>query len=213
MMTSPDVGCSNPAIRRSEVVLPQPDGPRKLKNEPRSTESDTSSTVARFQLAQAISDVVRYVHVGKQGIILEDHVDRALVGRHPNHRLAADDDVAGRRLFKPCDQAERGRLAAARRSQKAEKRATFDGKRYVIDRHDVSKMLRDASKLDVGLSRIMSSCGQFLPPSLYGVLRDFAYPIVYMPFVVYALNHPDGRHIRKLDGSPLDLEIARFLLL
>ena len=44
VMTSPAVACSKPAIRRSEVVFPQPDGPRKLKNEPRSTARDTSST-------------------------------------------------------------------------------------------------------------------------------------------------------------------------
>lgn len=28
----PDVGCSNPAIIRKSVVLPQPDGPRRVKN-------------------------------------------------------------------------------------------------------------------------------------------------------------------------------------
>ena len=44
--TSPSVGCSNPAISRREVVLPQPDGPRKEWNEPRGMAKDTASTAA-----------------------------------------------------------------------------------------------------------------------------------------------------------------------
>src|SRR6266700_7758699 len=31
---SPSSGCSKPAINRSEVVLPQPDGPRRDRNSP-----------------------------------------------------------------------------------------------------------------------------------------------------------------------------------
>ena len=34
MTTVPSVGSSNPAIRRSSVVLPQPDGPSREKNSP-----------------------------------------------------------------------------------------------------------------------------------------------------------------------------------
>ena len=37
-------GVSNPAISRSSVVLPQPDGPSSAKNSPRSIDSDTRST-------------------------------------------------------------------------------------------------------------------------------------------------------------------------
>ena len=32
--TSPAVGCSNPAISRRQVVLPEPDGPSMEKNSP-----------------------------------------------------------------------------------------------------------------------------------------------------------------------------------
>ena len=46
MATSPWSGCSNPAISRSVVVLPQPDGPRKEWNEPRGISKDTASTAA-----------------------------------------------------------------------------------------------------------------------------------------------------------------------
>src|SRR5262245_38067165 len=37
----PDVGRSRPAMRRSNVVLPQPLGPTKATNSPRPTSSDT----------------------------------------------------------------------------------------------------------------------------------------------------------------------------
>src|SRR5436190_2720663 len=42
--TSPAVGCSNPAINRSEVVLPQPDGPKSEWKAPRRTSRSTRST-------------------------------------------------------------------------------------------------------------------------------------------------------------------------
>ena len=42
----PESGYSKPAIIRSVVVLPQPDGPRNETNSPRSAESTKSSTAA-----------------------------------------------------------------------------------------------------------------------------------------------------------------------
>ena len=44
MAMSPLSGAMNPAIMRSSVVLPQPDGPRIEKKLPRSTEKDSEST-------------------------------------------------------------------------------------------------------------------------------------------------------------------------
>ena len=44
---SPESGAAKPAIMRSRVVLPQPDGPRMEKNEPAGTENDTPSTARR----------------------------------------------------------------------------------------------------------------------------------------------------------------------
>ena len=38
---SPDRGCSNPAIQRKVVVLPQPLGPSKVNNSPLPTSKDT----------------------------------------------------------------------------------------------------------------------------------------------------------------------------
>src|SRR6185503_10344617 len=42
----PEVGFSKPAIIRSVVVLPQPDGPRNETNSPRSAASEKSCTAA-----------------------------------------------------------------------------------------------------------------------------------------------------------------------
>src|SRR5437868_6034637 len=41
---TPPVGCSNPPIIRSVVVLPQPDGPSRLKNSPSSISRSMPST-------------------------------------------------------------------------------------------------------------------------------------------------------------------------
>src|SRR5688572_20226857 len=42
--TRPDVGASRPAIMRSVVVLPQPEGPTNVKNSRSPISTDTSST-------------------------------------------------------------------------------------------------------------------------------------------------------------------------
>ena len=42
--TSPLSGSTNPAIMRSSVVLPQPEGPRMAKRLPRRTPKDSEST-------------------------------------------------------------------------------------------------------------------------------------------------------------------------
>src|SRR6185436_20739238 len=46
MRISPDDAVSSPAIQRSVVVLPQPEGPRSETNSPSATENDTSSTAS-----------------------------------------------------------------------------------------------------------------------------------------------------------------------
>ena len=43
---APSLGCSKPPIMRSVVVLPQPDGPSRAKNEPRGISSEMPSTAA-----------------------------------------------------------------------------------------------------------------------------------------------------------------------
>src|SRR5215213_6529263 len=46
MKTSPDVGCSRPAMSRRSVVLPQPDGPSRTRYSPSVVARSRSSTAA-----------------------------------------------------------------------------------------------------------------------------------------------------------------------
>ena len=54
MKISPWVGISKPAIMRSSVVLPQPEGPSSEKNSPRRMSKVTSSTA--LHRAEALGD-------------------------------------------------------------------------------------------------------------------------------------------------------------
>src|SRR5207247_11272386 len=62
MRIVPEVGSSSPAIIRSSVVLPQPDGPRRTRNSPswaaRSTPS-TARTSPKCLLTARVSTVAR----------------------------------------------------------------------------------------------------------------------------------------------------------
>src|SRR5215210_1588570 len=46
MYTSPEVGCSSPAMSRSRVVFPQPEGPSRTRYSPSVVASSRSSTAA-----------------------------------------------------------------------------------------------------------------------------------------------------------------------
>src|SRR4051795_11536251 len=48
MRISPLEGCSNPAIMRRVVVLPEPDAPRSVRNSPAATRSVMPSTATKF---------------------------------------------------------------------------------------------------------------------------------------------------------------------
>ena len=69
--TWPDVGCSKPAIIRSVVVLPQPDGPSSEKNSPVSIARSTRSTAWTLPV------------VGGELLGDPDQLDRGCVGARP----------------------------------------------------------------------------------------------------------------------------------
>ncbi len=64
MRMVPDVGCSKPAIMRSVVVLPQPEGPRNDTNSPRPTVRLKSFTSGRAPEGLLKVDDVEEAHVG-----------------------------------------------------------------------------------------------------------------------------------------------------
>src|SRR6185312_14827043 len=69
MRISPAVGCSKPAMRRRQVVLPEPDGPSSAKNSPSAISKLTSSaartspkwrlTLWKATAGELVSDIQR----------------------------------------------------------------------------------------------------------------------------------------------------------
>ena len=64
------------------------------------------------------------------------------------HDVAADQDVAIRRLLKAGDHAQQRRLAAARRPQQDEELALLRGQVDAVDGDDIAEMLADPPGLD-----------------------------------------------------------------
>ena len=99
---------------------------------------------------EAEGDVVADVEVGEQGVVLEDHVDRPLVGRVVGHVAAAQLDPAARRQLETADHPQGRRLAAARRSEEREEFAGLDVEVDRIDRPHLAKVLGEVDEPDLG---------------------------------------------------------------
>ncbi len=88
-------------------------------------------------------DIGGDIHVRKQSVGLEHHVDRAPVGRQPGHIEAIDDDMPAIRGLKARDHAQQGCLAAARRPEQYKKLAPLDAQTDVVNRGRPVEMLTD----------------------------------------------------------------------
>ena len=86
---------------------------------------------------QSESDVLGDTHVREEGVVLEDRVDVALVRREILHVLAEQQDFAAGRHLEAGDEAQHGRLAAARRPQQGEELVTLDGERNLLQCRDL----------------------------------------------------------------------------
>ena len=78
--------------------------------------------------------VVEDRHVRVERVVLEDHGDVALLGRHVVHDAAADADRALRDHLEPGDHAQRRRLAAPRRADEDDELLVLDGEIEGADR-------------------------------------------------------------------------------
>src|SRR5699024_9476084 len=76
--------------------------------------------------AQTVFDVVGDAEVGEQAVALEDHAHVPPVRRQPQHGLPADEDIAAVDGFEPGEDAQCGRLPAARGAEEADHAAGFD---------------------------------------------------------------------------------------
>ena len=100
--------------------------------------------------AQPERDVLADVEVGEQRVVLEDHVDRALVRRVVGHVAAAELDPAAGRQLEATDHPEGRGLAAAGRPEQREELTGSDVEGHVVDRSDVAKVLRQIGQTDLG---------------------------------------------------------------
>ena len=78
---------------------------------------------------QAVNDILRNSEMGPERVILEYHAGVAAMRRHVIHWSVSKENLAAIRLIEACDQAQQGRLAAARRPKQKEKllRTDFQG--------------------------------------------------------------------------------------
>src|SRR5205823_3193699 len=85
----------------------------------------------------------------EQRVALEHRVHGALVRRRRGHVSAIQQDLAGRGLLEPGDEAERRRLAAARGPQEREELAARDIDVDPVDGDDVVEPLYELQQSDV----------------------------------------------------------------
>ena len=85
-------------------------------------------------LLEPVGHVVQHRHVGKQGVLLKDRVDVALVRRQADGVHAPDQDLAGVRLLEPRDEPERCGLPAARGAKEGEELTFADPEVDAVDR-------------------------------------------------------------------------------
>ena len=64
-------------------------------------------------LLQAEGNILLNGHMGKQGIGLEHHINRPLIGRHARQIHAVEHNLPGGRLFKARQHAQQRRFPAA----------------------------------------------------------------------------------------------------
>ncbi len=80
---------------------------------------------------------------------LEHHGEAALGGHRLGSVAPVDQNVATRDIFKPGDQAQKGRLAAARRADEDHELAVFDGEIERRDHFHIAERFGDLVELDL----------------------------------------------------------------
>jgi hypothetical protein len=97
---------------------------------------------------QAVGYVRLDRHVREQGIGLEHHVRRSVVGRDRGHVLPVDLDPAFGRQLEACKHPEQRRFSAARSAKQAEQLSLVDVQADVVDSCEVAELLGDLLDAD-----------------------------------------------------------------
>jgi hypothetical protein len=100
---------------------------------------------------ETVGDVVGDRHMRKDGIGLEHHVHRALVGRDVSHVLAVDQDPALGRHLEAGQHAQQCRLAAARWPEQGEELSRLDVEADIVHPDRGAPPLRNVAEADDGL--------------------------------------------------------------
>ena len=99
--------------------------------------------------AQRERDILAHAHVGIERVVLKDHGHVSLAGRNVVDDLAVEAELAGGHRFESGNQAQQGRLAAARGSHEHHELAVVDFEVDVVDGdRAVRKDLADTAQTD-----------------------------------------------------------------
>ncbi|MNF52681.1 hypothetical protein D3C84_340350 [compost metagenome] len=125
-------------------------------------------TLGQTVLLEAEGDVLGHRHVREQGIGLEHHVDRPLVGRHVGDVHAVEQDAPFGRPFEACEHAQQGGLARAGAAEQGEDLTLVDFQGHIVHGYGFVELLGDAIDLDQHLFRVRVAF-KSLPVSAGGV--------------------------------------------
>src|SRR5256885_38932 len=105
---------------------------------------------AELPYPERVLDVVAHRHVRVEGVTLKDERHITVLRLEPNDAPAVDQDVAAIGILEPGEHAQRGRLAAPRRTNQYQELAVGDIEREMIDRRPVlgREALRHVGVLD-----------------------------------------------------------------
>jgi len=109
---------------------------------------------------QPEGDVVAHVQVREQRVALEDRVDRAAVGRQGGDVPPAQQHLAGVGQLQPGDDAQEGRLAAARGAQDGDELAASDCQGDAAQDFRAAEALADSLQPDLAGRQVVGCLDQ-----------------------------------------------------
>jgi hypothetical protein len=142
-----DLGLEHERAKRHAPLLPAESRPDSAPRSPLRTVASASLTwpivAPLYAEAAARRQIFEHGLVRPDGVALEHHRERALLGRHHEarrcDRLAGDADGARLRPVEPRDQAQQRRLATSTRAEQDDGLAVLDLQRDAVDGDDVAE--------------------------------------------------------------------------
>lgn len=129
----------------------------------RSLEIACYTAVAAVALGTLAAFVLtRISHVREQGVGLEHHVDRPLVGRHISDVHAVEVDATFGGALKACEHAQQGGFARTRTAEQGEYLAFLDFQGHIVHGNRLVELLRDPVDFDQHLFRCLVALEGFL---------------------------------------------------